>query len=651
MQWLDHTGVALAAFMWMLGPGLLFGLAAKLRGLALFGFAPVASTALLAVSALAFPVIGVAWSPATAAAAIAVLVLVAWGLRVGLSPSTAKRERTEAISARWIVPAGIAIGAVLSTLRLTIYIGAPDSPSQTNDGVFHLNALRYILDTGSASSLDLTGMLGISSFYPAAWHALASLVAMTTGGDVVVAANVTSIVIGGLVWTVGLAWFTFVATRGDRLAAAAAAALSAAVASFPLLLIQWGVLYPSLLAVAVLPGALALVIGIPDVVRQSRTPARDLTWRILLTAVGLSAIALAQPAMLLVWAIVAASFGLWAGIRRWSSVGVGGRALMVAVAFVCLTVIGAAWGVFGWLTTSVWPASRGRVEAMLDIVGNGFVGFPAAWGVSILMVFGIFNAVRVSYLRWLATSWAVLAVLYYVVAAVGNPLVRSIVAPFYADPYRIAAVLPLVVLPLAGVGLSRIVAWAQARMGVTSSAGQRVASGTLASGWALSCLAALGVISIVTAPIVSWRDVWTDITDRVTWYEISDSTYLTSDERDLLDRLPELVPGELIVGNPSTGMALGYALANQSMYPLSWQPPQTEAYGVLASSLNMVSSDPLVCPAVDSIGARYVIDFGPGDADYGRYVLPGFTGFEGSDGFELVDRQGQAALWRITACD
>ena len=109
--------------------------------------------------------------------------------------------------------------------------------------------------------------------------------------------------------------------------------------------------------------------------------------------------------------------------------------------------------------------------------------------------------------------------------------------------------------------------------------------------------------------------------------------------------------GELVVGNPSTGMALGFALGDHPVYPLSWQPPRTSAYDVLASSLNQVATDPDVCPAVDVVGARYVLDFGAGETEYGRYILPGFTGIDAADGFELVDREGEAALWRITACE
>ncbi len=172
------------------------------------------------------------------------------------------------------------------------------------------------------------------------------------------------------------------------------------------------------------------------------------------------------------------------------------------------------------------------------------------------------------------------------------------------------------------------------------------------SGWALGIVSLFGVASLALMPVIQWTDVFTGVVDRVTWYDAANDGFLTADERALLTRLSETVPpGKLVVGNPSTGMAFGYALSGHPVYPLTWQPPQSQAYAVLAASLNDVASDPAVCPAVDAIGARYVFDFGPGSTDYGRYIMPGFTGFDGRDGFELVDRVGPASLWRITACD
>ena len=647
MEWLAASGAVLVAAAWMLLPGLAFGLAARLRGLALLAFAPVAGTAVLAVAALLFGLVGIPWSPWSAAAAAGLVALAVWGIRVLLRPTP--RPAQQGTGARWLIPVGVGVGTVLAALRLGFYIGSPQNVSQTNDGVFHLNALRYILESGSASSLDITGMLGISSFYPAAWHAPASLVALSTGADVVVVANAMSLVIGGLVWTSGIAWLTLVATGGNRLAAGAAATLSAALAAFPLLMIQWGVLYPSLLAIALVPAAVASVIDLAARLRASRSPARDALWGVLLIVVGLTAIALAQPSLLLAWALLAGSFALWWVLGAWREATGRQRAILVIATSAGFLIVAVAWFAMGYLLDGIWPHSRGRVLGVVDVLINGQLGFPPAWGVSILMILGLIICVRRLALRWLATSWVLLAALYFIAVAVGNPAVRALIGPFYDDPYRITALFPLVVIPLAGIGVSAVATWARKAL-----TGRRESATTdsTAAAWTIGILAAFGAVSLAVAPVIQWRDVWTGVVDRVTWYQIDESSYLSLDERALLERLSDNVPAdELIVGNPSTGMAFGYALGDHAVYPMTWQPPRTLAYEVLAGSLHAAATDPQVCPALDAIGTRYVLDFGPGDQEYGHYVLPGFTDIEASEGFELVDREGRASLWRVTACD
>ncbi|WP_257524769.1 DUF6541 family protein [Microbacterium sp. zg.B48] len=634
----------------MVVPGLAFGMAARLRGLALAAFAPVASTAILATIALLFGLCGIPWSPWTAAGAAAVVVLAVWGFRVLVRPSPVAARWQP--GAHWIVPAGIAVGTVLAALRLALYIGEPQNVSQTNDAVFHLNALRYILESGSASSLDITGMLDISSFYPAAWHAPTSLVAMSTDADLVVVANAMTIVIGALVWTSGIAWLTSVATDGNRLAAAAAASLSAALVAFPLLMIQWGVLYPALLAIALLPAAVAAAIDLPRRLRGSERNARDAVWGALLILVGVAAVALAHPSLLLAWGLLVVSFAVWWIGGRWRSATLRQRAAMLIAALASVFALAAVWFVMGGLVTGEWPHSRGRIQALADILINSQLGFPAAWGVSILMIVGLIVCARAQALRWLATAWVLIACLYFVAVAVGNPAVRAITGPFYDDPYRIAALVPVVVIPLAGIGVSAVATWAQNVLRARSKKARRPDPGTTAAAWTIGVMAAFGAVSLAVAPVIQWRDVWSGAVDHATWYQMDESSYLSVDELALLERLPQRVPADqLVLGNPSTGMAFGYALGEHAVYPKTWQPPRTQAYEVLAGNLNAVATDPLVCPALDAIGSRYVLDFGPGDADYGHYVLPGFTGLAEADGFELVDREGQASLWRVTACD
>src|SRR5690606_6387620 len=107
---------------------------------------------------------------------------------------------------RWLLPTALAAGVALSIWRIVGYVQDPSGISQTNDAVFHMNAVRFILQTEDASSLHVNAVVGGRSFYPAAWHALVSLVVLMTGAEISVAANMLTLVIAGLIWTLGIAW-------------------------------------------------------------------------------------------------------------------------------------------------------------------------------------------------------------------------------------------------------------------------------------------------------------------------------------------------------------------------------------------------------------------------------------------------------------
>src|SRR5690606_19483538 len=81
-------------------------------------------------------------------------------------------------SSRLLLWAAIGVGfaAVVITIRFIVIFWEPDNISQTYDNIFHLNAPRFVLETGNASSITLAGLPidapGTGGFYPAVWHAL-----------------------------------------------------------------------------------------------------------------------------------------------------------------------------------------------------------------------------------------------------------------------------------------------------------------------------------------------------------------------------------------------------------------------------------------------------------------------------------------------
>ena len=642
-DWLAQTPVLLIAALVLFVPGACALYLVGLRGLALLAAAPLFSTLATAVVALVFGVFGVAWSPLSWGIAIVVLIGAAVLLGRLLGGSLDEQGRR---ASRWVLPSALAIGVLIGVWRLASYITDPAGISQTNDAVFHMNAVRFILETSDASSLHVNGVIGGSSFYPAAWHALVSLIVAMTGTSIPIAANMLTLVIGAVIWPFGIAWLTRILT-GSTVVASYAAVLSGALQTFPLLMFQWGVLFPNALSTAMIPAAVALVMSVPRWVGDRRRW-HSVTRAALILAVAVGALALSQPAALLPWAAIVLVWGtarLMAGRPLFSDVR---RSALVVGAWLAFIVI---WVLLSRNTSgSHWPPFRGKVEVFLDVLLNGQLRVPFAVGVSILMVLGLVSAWRVRRTRWFVFAWVGISMLYVLVAAIGAPIVReNILGAWYADPYRIAALAPLVVIPLAAIGANTVVETV-----VTRVRSRRVASEPEAQDSALYGLIALTgfmLILVLVRPVAMPAFLEGTFDRESRYLSVSDS-FLSPDERTLLESLDdEVSDGARVLSNPSTGAGFGYMLSGVDIYPRTWSAPNTDAWQILAYRLRDAGTDSSVCDALEVYGdPEYVLDFGPGEEAPGRFEMPGITDFDGQPGFEEITEVGDVSLWRITAC-
>lgn len=643
-EWFAQAGVVAVALAVVFAPGLVVARALGLRGLASGAFAPVAATAILLAVAIGFGALGIPWNAVTAVTGIIVVAAAVSFLAraVGVRRSAIRVE-----GSRWWIPAGLVSGAVLISVRLVAYIGSPGAVSQSNDAPFHLGAVRAILEHARATPFGLGGLVdpeAIGAFYPGAWHAVISLVVALTGSDIPVATNAVTLVVGAAVWPVGVAWLTQAAT-GSRLAAAATAAMAGALVAFPVLLVQYGILYSYLFAVALLPAAVAVVVHLA----RGGAPGGAGWWCALTAAIGLAALALAtaQPAALLTWGMMLGAFGTATIVSRWP--GASGRRRWAALAIAVLGWAGLAlaWRQMSQLVTAdYWGAVRTPARAVIDVVSSGYAGTTSAWAVSVLGFVGGLLALRRWSTAWLSAAWLGLAALALVASAVDTAWVRlPLVGPWYGDTYRLAAVLPVLTLPLAGLGVVGVVRFVATRTRPAAGAEQRLGTA------ALVAVVAVSAVVVAAHPLVQRVHVANDRVEDRSRFVIADDTWLSIDERALVERLPQHVSaGERVIGNPGTGAAFGYALSGVDVFPAKWQVPRSPAYAVLAAGLRDVGTDPAVCDAVEALDVSYALDFGPGDGGTGRVAMPGMTGLGDAQGFELVDRQGTATLWRITGC-
>lgn len=631
MEWLSASAAALAALVVIFLPGLVMGWTWKVRGLGLLVAAPLLSVSVVAVSAVALGLCGIPWGgPQFFGSALIACVIVSVA-RV-LVPSGALK-----VQGNWprYSTAGIGLGALLVAATLVAAWGHPGAFSQTIDDVFHLNALTWIKETGSASSLTL-GQLNGSAFYPAAWHGVVSLTMALSGQTAPIAIFAVSAVIATAIWVPGCIYLCRHLLGASGLLPVVSGVASGAFAAFPLLLLDFGVLYPNHLAVAMLPGALGLMVqllrvsAVPDLVPSSAA---------LLLCLGLPGLALAHPSAL--HSLVAFTWPVFLVFlsRKWFDVaGLRGRGYLVVGAGAAMAFTLVLWRFVRPDPSSYWNPVEMRAQAIGEAIMVAPLGQASTPIIAVFMLMGLFYLIRTPERRWVAGLFAVGAYLFVNVASIDVlPFRRTVAGPWYADPYRLAALLPLAAVPVVSWA---IIALTSRLQPLLAWKGRRFRSASVAVLLVLVFL--IGQASNILHQVYSSQDK----------YSLTEASPLLSrDEKELLDELPSLVPdGEVLAGNPWTGTALAYTFGARKTLQLHMLSATPADVDIVNRKLDDARWDPRVCGAVNRLGLRYVLDFGKDEIGGGSHPYDGLLGLDTKGVAEVVRQSGGARLLRVTAC-
>ena len=666
-MWFSLIPVFLAAAVLLFVPGALVGAAAGLRTSLVIAMAPAISIAIIAGTGVVAPVVGLAWGPvpiaaATALTALALLAARLWTARrrPGRREAGARRRSDPVTAAAWCVAwplsaavTGYTVGRILNT---------PDAISQTYDAVFHLNAVEWILKTGNASSLRLLLEAPQGSVYPLGWHTLVAAAMRLCGAtDVPVATNATALAVSGLVWTSGCLALTHILLRGRPLALLVAAVMAGSFSAFPILLLNWGVLYPNFLSVALLP---ALLAAARELVPTAG--ARPTGLVLPAGALGVGGLGLTQPntaATLLLALVILAVARAVTTVRTPPAERPAGALRRQALVSGGLTAV----LVLTWILMRP-PRSAGELwganYAASSSIGEAITSMPAPlwmiWVPAVLAFIGFVAALRTDGYRWLAALHATTGALYVVARSTPDADLRFfLVGIWYNDSNRLAALLPVTAVPLAALGMLVVARWARALAAQLSAvqwargarerlaaAGERV---RILSWWRWVAYPAVVTALVLTGPLSTAMSNTVWLLEQ-TYLFSPGSPSITPDERALIDELPDLIDKDAVVAvDPRSGAALAYALAGVDTtlkHLLHRHDP--EVY-VIQDKLNKAATDPTVCPAVRKLGATYALYF-PGKTISDQKPFPGFTHLDTAPGFELVAKQGDAALYRITAC-
>lgn len=656
---MDWVGLAFASLtgIAVLGVvGLVLSWALGLRGFWAIAVAPAFAVTVTAGTAVIAGFVGFGWSILPVIVMTLVLAAILRGARYLVerrfgAPAPAERRRFDG----WLLT-GVILAALIITVRFAQIIGDPGNISQTFDNIFHLNAVRFMLETGNASSLGIGQMTnpgGSLGFYPAAWHANVALIVQLSGVSTPVAVNAFTLVISAVIWPLGILLLTrslFAAARARldaRVLVLFAGLLAASLPTFPFLLMDYGVLYPYQLGLALVPTALAVTLAALGLDRSSTVGVARVWWVIALLGI-LPGLAIAHPTAFVSWLALSLPMAIVFAVQRWrASTSVGGRVLVVVlflayggVGFVALRVLRPPGEARGWP-----PVTTIADAAQQVLLGSTWYAIPAVLA-AILVIVGIVWAfiVRTPGAIVAVGMYLVAAYLFINVAALSIPSLRDLfTGTWYNNIPRLAALLPIVMVPLGAFSIACTAKWLADRAAVRRALDS-------SPRWAKALVGGVVVVGAVAAlqagPVpraVEWASRVFAVTP--------DSALLSTDEFALLDRLDEHVPeGVAIAGSPWTGSSLAFAITGRPVLMPHTLMEISDDLELINDELGEATPGSAVCSAVDDLDVGFVLDFGGREVHPGEHLYPGLTDLERSDSVRLVDEQGDARLFEIVAC-
>lgn len=668
MDWPEAIPVILAAVAILFVPGLAVTLALRLRAFDAVALAPLVTTTLTSVGAIVASAAGLTWSIAVpmVGAVIGVALAVLFNRLAGASrpaeaaapPLSSRATLRSRATSELIYFAAGAVAFSIIALQVIRILGVPDSFSQSFDNIFHLNAVHHITETGDASSLAVASMTagdGPVPFYPAAWHGFMSLIIQVTGAPLTVGINAGNLVIAALVWPLSALFAVRQLARLMPAAVLGAGVLVAGFPAFPILLLDFGVIYPNFLSLAMVPAGLAVAAVFFG---QAPTAQFSVKTALFLGAATYPGIALAHPNGMMTLLLLAVPLLVGAYCFRMRTL----RSRHSAARTFVLPSLGLAviLALFAVLWTVIRPpeeaAAWRRVETSAQAFGEAVLNAPferpVALAVSMLAFVGVAACLKNSRLWWLPASYLVSIGLFVIVAGFESTDFRNFVTGvWYNDPYRLAAVLPLLAAPLSILGLNSVFSWLWRRIASRGSVETYYAGLTPRPRTALAVAAAAAAV-LVLLPLTQGRNIDDAIARAGNMYALTESSALVStDELELMEQLDQLVPEDATVAvNPYTGGALAYAFGDRETTHKHTLDTVTEDTIIVERSLRDADEIPAVCDAVEDENIEYVLDLGRLEVHGGDHRYPGIEDLDDSDLFELVKAIGDARLYKFVGC-
>jgi hypothetical protein len=624
-------GTLIALFL-LIVPGAIVARSAQLTWPITVAIGPALTYGVVALAIIPYGAIGIPWNGWTALAALVVVTALTAGLRVLLARyrDTDGESRAASSGPALTVAAGVVLGALL--IGWAAYRGLVhwQSIPSTWDAVWHANEVRFMLDTGQASSTHMGELRNVEThqvlYYPSVFHALTAVFCQLTGAAPTTGYTLSSL--AASVWlfpasAAALTWHLLRPVTSEWRtagAAATAAALSASFTSVPY--VEFGV--------AAMPNLAAYGVAIPTFVLITSTLRhRDRIAVAVLALVGVLSVHLTGGFIvilfLLAWWLLGA---LWHPVRgRLADVLTLAAVAVPTVVMLSPQFIGVlkqADIIAGHAFPSFKSAKQGVIDALL-LHTRHLNDFPTQYGLIVLAYIGM-AMLLYKKIWWPPAVWLVLTVAtIYSGAPFRNPLgsvIEQFSQFFYNDPRRLSAVVTMLLTPMAGIALFAIVMVVVAGAKRVTDRFERLPAPL----WVSATAVLLVVTTVLTGRHYLYRHL-------VLFGDKYDSVMIDQRDLDAMAYLAAL-PGShrTLIGNANIdGTAWMYAVAD--LHPLwtHYDYPQQTGPGyrrfIFWAYADKADTDPRVPETVRVLNIRYILT-----------STPTVRGFAMPDGLVSLDK-------------
>lgn len=648
----------LIALFLLIAPGTVVARVAQLTWPIAIAVGPALTYGVIALAIIPFGALGIPWNGYTALAALVAVCVLMIGFQLLLAryrdTATSEEAGARGISG-WpavTVAAGVLLGAVLIGWAAHRGLLHWQSIPSTWDAVWHANTVRFILDTGQASSTHMGELRNVEThavlYYPSVFHALAAVYCQLTGAAATTGYTVSSLAASVWLFPVSAAILTWRLLRPVTTApvtttwraagaAATAAALSASFTSVPY--VEFGV--------AAMPNLAAYGVAVPTMALITSTLRhRDRIPVAILALVGIFSVHLTGGFVVILflgaWWLLDA---LLHPVRSRLSDALTLAAVAVPTGLVLapqfIGVLKQADIIAGHSFPSFKSVKQGVIDALL-LHTRHLNDFPTQYGLVVLAAIGM-AILLYQKIWWPPATWLVLTVAtIYSGAPFRGPIgaaIEKFSQFFYNDPRRLSAVTTMLLTPMAGIAIFAGV------LLLVAGAKRVAARFTQLPGpvWATVTAVLLVAATVLTARQYFFRHL-------VLFGDKYDSVMVNQKDLDAMAYLATL-PGahDTIIGNANTdGSSWMYAVAD--LHPL-WThydfPQQTgPGYFRYAFWAYARTGNPWAVEATRVLNIRYILTTSP--TVRGFAVPDGLMSLEKSKSWTKIYDNGAARIfeWR-----